>query len=308
MKKFINIPLVSCLMISAIFSSCEEEKIADVGQLPDLTPPVADFAFSSTAATNLSAEVSELAYQFYDFSENTISSTDYRWTIPNNAILRDIDPDDGEIPTLNDKQIRVQFPVEGTFEVSLEASDKLFQSDAITKEIVVVEPVLLVTPAVIQNPGFDGSRGVWRKDSFGNQYSGTGNFFRGTAEAAANMQAAKLSSGRAIYQVVEVTPNVDYVVSYYYSMKTSDTNPGEATVTIIGGEVNTPEELQVITDANEQLGRAVGTIAEGSKNYNQEFISFNSGDNTTVSIIGQRGAQEVIYDEFAIETIQPETF
>jgi len=281
MKKFINIPLVSCLMISAIFSSCEEEKIADVGQLPDLTPPVADFAFSSTAATNLSAEVSELAYQFYDFSENTISSTDYRWTIPNNAILRDIDPDDGEIPTLNDKQIRVQFPVEGTFEVSLEASDKLFQSDAITKEIVVVEPVLLVTPAVIQNPGFDGSRGVWRKDSFGNQYSGTGNFFRGTAEAAANMQAAKLSSGRAIYQVVEV---------------------------IIGGEVNTPEELQVITDANEQLGRAVGTIAEGSKNYNQEFISFNSGDNTTVSIIGQRGAQEVIYDEFAIETIQPETF
>jgi len=306
MKKYIkSLPLF--LIIAGLTISCEQEKLADVGQLPDLTPPVADFAFSNTPVNDLSEEEAVDAYQFYDIAQNTISSTDFKWVIPTNSILKDMDTDDELSPSLKDEKIRVRFPGEGTFQVTLESSDKLLKSSTITKDIVVTEPApLAVTPAVIQNAGFEGDRNVWTKTSFGGKYSGTGDFFKGTPEAVANKQAAKLNSGLAIYQVIDVTKNVDYVITFQYSIKTSDTSPGEATVTIIGGEVNTPAELKVITDANGQLGQTIGTVANGSKNYTLGVLSFNSGDNTTVSIIGQRGAQQVIYDEFAIETIQPD--
>jgi len=304
-KKF---PIIS-LGFMLLLGSCEQEKLADVGQLPDLTPPVSDFSFSNTSLIDLSEEEAANAFRFFDLAQNSISSTDFQWVIPNNVVLKDLDNEDGKEPSLKDEKIRVEFPEEGTFEVSLEASDKLLQSSFITKEIAVIEPApLAVLPAVIQNAGFDGNRNVWFKESFGRKYSGTGDFFKGTPEAVANKQAAKLNSGMAIYQVVEVTKNIDYVITYQYSLKTSDTNPGEATVTVIAGEVNTPAELKVITDAGQELGQNIGAIAKGSKEYTLGVISFNSGDNTTISIIGERGAQQVIYDEFAIETIQPETF
>jgi len=115
MKKNIKkIRLSPFLIIIGLIMSCEEEKIADVGQLPDLTPPVSSFSISNTSVNDLGPEEKAIAYQYFDLIQTSISSTDYRWSIPANSVLKDINDDDNNPPSLEDPGIRVQFPGPGT--------------------------------------------------------------------------------------------------------------------------------------------------------------------------------------------------
>jgi len=78
-KHFIKKIISTSLGLVMLFlSSCEEENIADIGDLPDRTPPEADF--SSIIQGN------GLTYQFNNAST---SATDYEWIIPEGAKLQD---------------------------------------------------------------------------------------------------------------------------------------------------------------------------------------------------------------------------
>ena len=110
-------------------------------------------------------------------------------------------------------------------------------------------------------------------------------------------QAAKLPSAgdRVGYQRVEVEANTDYVVSFYYTMKTD--NPGSLTVAVL--------DDSNLSDLSEVPG---ATIIGGSYNdqtdadaYVLETLSFNSGDNTQIGIFFHNEGVECRLDDFSID-------
>ena len=109
-------------------------------------------------------------------------------------------------------------------------------------------------------------------------------------------QAAKFpSSGdRAGYQALEVTPNSDYTLSYYYTMKTSGT--GNITVWILPGEVTEFSQI----DTSEALASYVGTEQTDANTYVQVDLPFNTGANDKVAILITNEGVESRLDDVSI--------
>ena len=132
LSKSLSLSIVAALMIGAgalVLSSCEVELPA-AGSVEDMTPPKADF---SSSADNTNSKL-------LIFSNLSASSTDYIW-------------DFGDGNTSYDKDPTNLYPAEGTYAVTLTASDKLGVTSITTKDVLVTVPQ--VYEPFILEPGFE---------------------------------------------------------------------------------------------------------------------------------------------------------
>ena len=271
MKNIFKINLLFIILL--LFYSCEEEVLPEAGSLPDETPPAAGFSYETDPAD----------YLTLNFTNTSVSSTDYTWDFGNGS-------------NSTAKNPSVTYAAVGTYTVSLTSSDKLNKSSSISKEIVIVEPIIDFTPEVLEG-GFednslpDGSgdgRDSWRTDLGGVIQITSSPVFEGE-------QAAKLPSAgdRTGLQLVTVLPNTEYNLSFHYTMKA---DPGTLTVAILSSVVGDVTEVEGVTIASLAL-----TDNSAPDTYVKEVLTFNSGENSEVAIYFNNVGSECRLDNFEFE-------
>ena len=268
-------------LVAGIVASCEDAfkyDLPEANSQPDLTPPTASFSASVTDE-----------FLTWTFANTSSSATDYVWDFGDGNTSTEIDGAN-------------TYPDEGTYTVTLTASDKLNVTSTINMEIVVVEPeVPMVIVPVVLEPDFedlslpDGTgdgRDSWRND-FGGVIQITG------SPVQSGDQASKYPSAgdRIAYQEgIEVTPNTDYTITYYYTLKTN--NPGSITLTVLGGGITDLSEV----DAN-KLADFVGTDQSDANTYVQVNLNFNTGANDSIAILITNEGEEARLDNISITPV-----
>lgn len=267
----ISLRNLSFLILAAlVMTSCDPLVLPDVGEIPDATPPAADFSY----------EQNEGDWKQVDFANLSISATDYLW-------------DFGGGNTTTDANPSFTYDTSGVFTVSLTATDKLNQTSTVTKEIVVGEPVVTFTPEIL-NPGFDiegddSYRNNWRNSDLGGVIQIT------SSPVHQGVKSAKLPSGgdRIGYQLITVQANKEYTVSFYYTMKTSPA--GDMTVAILAGHITDPAAV-----AGATLNSVTVNDQSSASDYLPASVTFNSGNNTEVAIFFSNQGVESRIDTFTI--------
>ena len=267
--------IVALLAVS--FSGCKKE-LPGAGSIPDNTPPTADFSWSQLSSSNF-LEVT--------FSNKSTSATDYFWDFGDGTNSIGFEP------------VHV-FPKEGTYTVTLTATDKLGVSDTKEMEILLEEPAAYVPP-ILENSFEDGQltggtgdgRDSWRNSDLGGVIQIT------SSPVNTGSQAAKLTGDpgdkRIGYQLLTVTENTVYDVKFFYTMKSSPA--GFVTVAILDGPA---------TSHADALTKIIGATTVNDQNdpnaYVQETVSFYSGNNTEVAIyFFNDGTVESRLDDFSID-------
>lgn len=223
--------LFLCLSVAMFFNSCGDAfkfDLPEAGSKIDTVLPTADFSyipdgddFKKVLFTNLSFE-----------------STKYQWDFGGGATSAEVDPTH-------------TFSGEGTFPVTLTASDANGATDVITIDVVVEDVFVAITPDIL-NGDFEDNQNDWKFSSFTGGttspfnsssdgswllYDGTdnGSKTRGAKWTMSTSAGAYLSSNtRYAYQAIVVSPNVDYILEYEYAIKDDGTQaPGDNR--IIGG-------------------------------------------------------------------------
>jgi len=258
------------LAFTMVLFSCDTLELPAEGSIPDETPPEA--AFSTTP--------SESDHLTINFTNLSISATDYMW-----------DFGDGNTSTAKDPT-NVYESI-GTYTVSLTATDKLNVSSSTSQEIVIEEPSMDFVP-VILNPGFDEEgddsyRDGWRNGDLGTVMQIT------SSPIHEGVKAAKFPADdpRIAYQAITVLPDTDYILSFYYTIKTDPV--GSITVSMLGGEVNDPAAIPGAT-----LASFTGTDQSSASEYVFATLEFNSGSNETVAIYVSNEGAECRIDTFEI--------
>ena len=257
----------------ALVASCDTLELPEAGSIPDETPPSAGF----------SASPSESDFLQYNFSNESISATDFAWDFGDGTTSTDRDP------------VHVYEEV-GTYTVMLTASDKLNASDQTTREIVVEEPMSAFVPEIL-NPGFDvegddSFRDNWRNGDLGGVIQIT------SSPVYEGEKAAKLPSAgdRIGYQLISVEPDTDYSIRFFYTLKTDPV--GSITVSVLAGEVNNPDGI-----ADATIASFTGEDQSSASTFTQGTLEFNSGSNSTIAIYFTNTAVEARIDSFTIEVL-----
>lgn len=262
-------------------TACDfEYDIAEEGSIDDLTPPSASF----------SASQSEVDFLQYSFANQSNSATTYAWDFGDGNTSDEVDP------------VNI-YPAEGTYTVSLTASDALGAVSTFTMDITVVEPEEpeAITPVVLEADfedlslpdGTGDGRDSWRND-FGGVIQIT------SSPVQSGSQAAKFPSAgdRIAYQAdIAVTPNTDYVITYYYTLKTD--NPGSITLSVIGGGISDLAELD-----GAKLADFVGDDQTSANDYVKVDLPFNTGANASIAILITNQGAEARLDNISIEPAQ----
>lgn len=259
--------LISASVILSL-SACDfEYELPEEGSIEDLTPPEANFTASQS-------DTDFLTYNFANFSA---SATTYEW-------------DFGDGNTANTRDAVNTYPDEGTYTVSLTASDALGKTDTFTADITIVEPPVptAITPVIgaaeFQDEagicGTGDSRDCWRI-SGGSIHQTTSDGRNGTR--GAKYTAASSNSPRVTYQAITVSPNTKYILTAYYAIQ-SDGDTVRATV--IDGQL---ENYSEFADAS-LLGQSVGTVNDGKGNFNRLIVEFETGASGEISMLFDAGA------------------
>ncbi|TXF91168.1 PKD domain-containing protein [Neolewinella aurantiaca] len=277
--------LILCLAIALFANSCEEAfefELPEANSIADLIPPAASFSYASTQED----------FKTVKFTNLSTEATNFQW-------------DFGGGDTSTEKDPTYTFENgEGTYQVSLTATDARGASNVVTLDVIVVEgpfqPIIL-EPGFEDNTLPDGTgdgRDSWRTSS----PSWTTIFGISGSPVTYGSQAAKLevSSARAGYQEITVEPNSNYDLRFWYTMKNDAADPW-AIVSIIGVTENGP-----ITSQQEAFDATIASIlvndTEDPSTYVQQKLSFNSGNNTTVAIYFYNDANvEARFDDFTID-------
>jgi PKD repeat protein len=258
------------LAFTMVLFSCDTLELPAEGSIPDETPPEAVFSVTPSESDHLTI----------NFTNLSISATDYMW-----------DFGDGNTSTAKDPT-NVYSEI-GTYTVSLTATDKLNVSNSTSQEIVIEEPSMDFVP-VILNPGFDEEgedsfRDGWRNGDLGTVMQIT------SSPIHEGVKAAKFPADdpRIAYQAITVLPDTDYILSFYYTIKTDPV--GSITVSMLGGEVNDPAAIPGAT-----LASFTGTDQSSASDYVFATLEFNSGSNETVAIYVSNEGAECRIDTFEI--------
>lgn len=283
MKHIINIKsnniskLVRTFIILISFGvlySCENNILPETGSIPDLTPPKAMFSATESAGS----------YLTFDFSNQSVSATTYAWNFGDGKSSTDKDPSN-------------TYAGEGTFTVTLIASDKLGITSNYSSVVKVVKPIVIAaTVPVILNPSFD-EAGTdskytipWVDTDLGKtiQISSSSSFVGGRSAKFPNAD----TDPRIGYQKdIEVSPNTDYVITYFYSIETGGAS--SVTVAVLKGAVTSPSQV-----AGATLGTFTGTNQGGKSDFKKVDINFNSGNNSKISIhISNTGTSTAYVEE-----------
>lgn len=295
MKTFIKrisiskLRVITLLALAAAlsFTSCNdyfEFDLPEEGTLPDLNPPSASFNFSASEADFLT----------FNFGNLSKSATDYVW-------------DFGDGNTSNDFEPKHTFPGEGTYTVSLKASDKLGATSTFSEEVLVKEPEApeAIIP-IISEPGFEDNsdvagcgtaadgRDCWR-------ISGGKIFGITSGPVHTGSQGAKFDAGdpRVGYQALKVSPNTKYKVTVYYTIKT-DPAGGEVRLAILG---------KAIGDASEAEAAIIASVKGNDQTDANTFVpmsvTFDTGDSSTIAIwLDSNNIAEARMDDVSIELVE----
>lgn len=274
--------LVLCLGLALFASSCEDAfafELPEANSIPDLIPPGANFSYASTLEDFKTIRFTNLSTEAIIFS----------WDFGGGNVSAEKDPtftfDGGE----------------GTYPVTLTASDALGASNSTTIEVLVVEgpfqPIIL-EPGFEDNTLPDGTgdgRDSWR-------VSWATVIGISSSPVTFGSQAGKLevSSARAGYQEITVEPNSNYDLGFWYTIRDGAADP-YAIVSIVGVTENGPIESQ-----QEAIDATIAsvTLTDDSEpaTYVQQKLSFNSGNNNTVAIYFYNDANvEARFDDFTID-------
>ena len=258
--------MVALVGFTIMISSCSEDPFPEAGSLPDLTPPSANFVYTPNEAD----------YTLINFENLSNSSTDYSWDLGNGQ-------------TSTDKNPSTTYDQDGEYTVTLTATDKLNQSNTISKTIEIIEPIVVFNPVILE-AGFedlnlpDGTgdgRDSWRNNALGGVIQIT------TSPVFDGEQAAKFPAGgdRIGYQLVTVLPDIDYKLSWYYTIKT--TPVGSLSLAVLSGPVSDPLEI-----AGATLASVTMNDQSSASTYVSESLEFNSGSNSEIAIyISNEGAE-----------------
>lgn len=253
---------------------------------PLLDPPNPGFSF----------ELKNADFTILDFVNESSNTARIIWVLPTGATLYDADPSDGVTPSLSDDMIQIKFPGEGTYDVTLKAFNAVDDEEEITKS-VEVSKAIAPTPTILE-PGFDmgnDSRDPWRASTY-LAFNLGGVIQITTSPVQMGTHAAKFPSAgdRVGYQEFAVTPNTDYTLTYYYTLKTSPV--GSVTVSILGGG-GFADQAAVNAAV---IASNTGSDQSSASSYVKVDLPFNSGANTTAAIYVTNMGAEARVDSFSI--------
>ncbi|AEH01600.1 PKD domain-containing protein [Lacinutrix sp. 5H-3-7-4] len=274
---------VVAIVFAVTFYACEDlEKFqpADANSIEDATPPTASFSFSQGTG-------GDETWKVYTFANGSVSATSYTWDFGDGNQSTEVDP----VNT---------YPGEGMYTVTLTASDDLGVTSTFTETIEVIEPEepMALLPDILEASfedlslpdGTGDGRDSWRNSDLGGVIQIT------SSPVHSGSQAAKFPSAgdRIGYQELVISPNTDYTLTYYYTLKTS--NPGSITVSVLAGGGYTDLDA-ALTATIEDFE---GTDQTSASDYVQVNIPFNTGANDTVSILITNQGEEARVDTFSL--------
>ncbi|MDO6517700.1 PKD domain-containing protein [Zobellia uliginosa] len=290
MKHILNIEILKnkyygFLSLVVILSgiACEdtfEYELPEANSKADLTPPSASFSISPTDD-----------FLTFTFGNNSSSATDYVWDFGDGNTSTDVDGTN-------------TYPDEGTYTVTLTATDKLGVSSTVSQTIEVIEPEvpLAITPKIGGAAFDDGvddscpdSRDCWRIEG--------ATIHQTTSDGEADTRGAKYPSGsdnnRVTYQAVKVSPNTKYVLTARYALQ-ADGDSVRASV--IDGQLGNFSEFADAT----LLAQESGTVNEGKGNFNTLTVAFETGANGEISILFDHdgNAKDSYLDNVAIAPVE----
>jgi PKD repeat protein len=284
MKKFItkikrtqmNIGMIAAIAAFTLASCDYSYELPETGSIPDETPPIAAFTYAQGTT--------ETDYKVYSFSNISSSSTDYLW-------------DFGDGTTSTETEPIHEFAAEETYTVTLTSSDKLEVTSTHIENIEVIKPEVTgpFVPEVLE-PGFDkgnDSRDPWRNSDLGGvlQITSSSSFNGGYAGKFPN------SNDRVAYQELEVTPNSDYVLTYYYSLDALGAGRS-ITVSVLATPTTLTDPAQVLPATIESH---VGELSTQKSDLIKVDINFNSGANAKIAIYVDNAGDKTGYvDDFSI--------
>lgn len=195
MKKQVKkiIWIVSAFVLAIALNSCEQFEPIGADSIADATPPTALFTYSPAGGSG------DDAWKNISFANQSTSATTYSWDFGGGNNSTDQDP-------------TFTFDGEGTFSVTLTATDALGASDSVTLDVLVEEGPF--QPTIVE-PGFedgtlpDGTgdgRDSWRNSDLGGVIQIT------SSPVSFGEQAAKLPAdgSRIGYQEIIVVPDTNY--------------------------------------------------------------------------------------------------
>lgn len=270
--------VLSMLLASFVLLVGCKEVYPGAGEIPDNTPPSANFSF---------AQLSSSDYLEVTFTNLSASSTDYLW-----------DFGDGTT-SIEDEPVHT-YASDGLYTVSLTSSDKLGVEAIATKEIELTEPAAYVPP-ILEYSFEDGQlsgatgdgRDSWRNSDLGGVIQIT------SSPTVTGSQAAKLTGDpsdlRIGYQLITVTENTVYDVKFFYTM--NDNTPGSLTFAVLDGPVSSHvDALDAI------IGGTTVSDQSDPSSYVVETFSFYSGSNTEVALyFFNDGSAETRIDDVSID-------
>jgi len=285
--------LRSFFVVAAIitYTSCEDNILPEAGSIPDLTPPEAGFSATQGAGPNDE-------WKTYTFANLSTGATMYSWGFGDGNSSTSFEP-------LN------TFPGEGTYTVTLTASDNLGVESTFSEVIVVVQPIATVIPdPVLVNNDFNklakssGSPCAcagWINKSLGDQgESSSGN------GGSDNVVKFDNNEPDHVYQEFEVTPNADYTITVISSFKDplNGANPSMLEIRVLAGSgyvnnysptyytdtVDFPQDgygyatiSQVEDPTNNLISPIVPISNPSDTGYLPNIFTFNAGNNTSVA-------------------------
>lgn len=276
--------LLLCLITVLVFSSCEslyEFELPEANSQVDTVLPMADFSYIPDANDFTTILFSDLSFQ----------STKYHWDFGTGDTSEVQDP------------IYTFTAGEGTYQVTLTASDANGASSSITFDVKVEDVFVALTPEIL-NGDFQDSSSNWKISSFsgGNtnpfnsssdgswiNYDGSdnGSKTKGAKWTKSTSAGDYLSSNtRFAYQPIVVSPNEKYILEYEYAIKSEDEQSGVAPGgnRIIGEILDGHFSDGADALASTPLVTFVGTENKGKTTFTTVQVEFTSNASGEVAI------------------------
>ena len=290
MKNILYTLIMGLFIVTFSCDDLEKYPLPEAGSIADETPPKA--GFSATQGEGL-----DDAWKTYSFSNLSSSATTYEWNFGDGNSSVELEPSN-------------TYPGEGTFTVSLTATDALGVSDTFTEDITIVEPEAPEVPDPVlvnadfdklpKSSGSDCSCSGWINKSIGDQgESSSGN------GGSDNVVKFDNNEPDHVYQEFAVVPNADYSITLITSFKSPEGGsfPSELELRVLAGSgyvsgytptyytdtVEFPqdgygyESIAQVEDADNNL--LIATMTNPNDDgYMTQIFTFNAGANDSVAL------------------------
>lgn len=158
-------------------------------------------------------------------------------------------------------------------------------------------PSILGKHSIILDPSFEAKkigdyRDNWKNKNLGGLFQSTKTLVY-DGEIAAKLPA---SGDRIGYQQINVLRNKDYILSFHYTMRQN--KKGSLKVSILKGKIFSIDEIEKATIESITL-----QDQSDEKKYKKASLTFNSGDNSIVSIYFSNEGVQCRLDDFNLEIL-----